>query len=189
MFKAIAMVTKLSNSTTLSFVQRSAKTIKAGRSSSSSERWRYLQRSVYSRIPQLSIRTCCVPVATSSCLSKERQNAPPWSLLVAAAVLSSTLASSTDGNSADCCGIAAVVGRPGSKQDARDFLVEGLTVLKNRGYDSAGIATIDVSKTKGDNRLTVTKYASNGDAADGIELVKEHSRVSSGHSIGIAHTR
>jgi glucosamine--fructose-6-phosphate aminotransferase (isomerizing) len=93
---------------------------------------------------------------------------------------------------ANCCGIAAVIGTPGSKQDARDFLVEGLTVLKNRGYDSAGIATIDVGSKNnggGGNRLIITKYASNGDLADGIELVKEHSRVSAGHSIGIAHTR
>lgn len=92
-----------------------------------------------------------------------------------------------------CCGIAAVIGKPGSKQDARGFLVEGLTVLKNRGYDSAGIATIDVANTvdgtSGGNRLAITKYASNGDLADGIELVKEHSHSSTGHYIGIAHTR
>ena len=31
----------------------------------------------------------------------------------------------------------------GAKGDARDYLVEGLTILKNRGYDSAGIATMD----------------------------------------------
>ena len=39
-----------------------------------------------------------------------------------------------------CCGIAGVVGARG---DARDYLIEGLTILKNRGYDSAGIATMD----------------------------------------------
>ena len=38
-----------------------------------------------------------------------------------------------------CCGIAGVVG---AKGDARDYLIEGLTILKNRGYDSAGIATM-----------------------------------------------
>ncbi len=43
-------------------------------------------------------------------------------------------------SSAKCCGIAGVVG---AKGDARDYLVEGLTILKNRGYDSAGIATMD----------------------------------------------
>ena len=43
----------------------------------------------------------------------------------------------------DCCGIAAVVGTSSvADQDSRDFLLEGLTALKNRGYDSAGMATI-----------------------------------------------
>mmetsp|Transcript_62185 Transcript_62185/g.92221 ORF Transcript_62185/g.92221 Transcript_62185/m.92221 type:complete len:150 (+) Transcript_62185:92-541(+) len=41
----------------------------------------------------------------------------------------------------DCCGIAGVVGIKGNN-DAREFLLEGLTVLKNRGYDSAGLATM-----------------------------------------------
>ena len=43
-------------------------------------------------------------------------------------------------NKTDCCGIAGVVGTP--NHDAREFLLEGLTVLKNRGYDSAGLATM-----------------------------------------------
>ena len=37
--------------------------------------------------------------------------------------------------------------------------------------------------------MTVTKFASDGDNADGIELVRMHSSASSGHSVGIAHTR
>ena len=41
--------------------------------------------------------------------------------------------------SAKACGIAGVVG---AKGDARDYLIEGLTILKYRGYDSAGIATM-----------------------------------------------
>ena len=49
----------------------------------------------------------------------------------------------------DCCGIVGVVGSPGT---ARDFLLEGLTILQNRGYDSAGIATL--SDLKGTTMYT-----------------------------------
>ena len=64
------------------------------------------------------------------------------SLLAAAgATLAATTAlAANDKQNAKCCGIAGVVG---AKGDARDYLVEGLTILKNRGYDSAGIATMD----------------------------------------------
>jgi len=85
-------------------------------------------------------------------------------------------------NKAECCGIAGVIGT--ADNDARAFLLEGLTVLKNRGYDSAGVATLSPSQT-----MTISKYASDGDNADGIDLVRKHSLTSSGHSIGIAHTR
>mmetsp|Transcript_62183 Transcript_62183/g.92217 ORF Transcript_62183/g.92217 Transcript_62183/m.92217 type:complete len:709 (+) Transcript_62183:254-2380(+) len=84
----------------------------------------------------------------------------------------------------DCCGIAGVVGIKGNN-DAREFLLEGLTVLKNRGYDSAGLATMP---EKG-GKMFVTKYASDGDKADSIELVRERSSSSAKHHIGIAHTR
>jgi len=82
-----------------------------------------------------------------------------------------------------CCGIAGVVGT--EKHDAREFLLEGLTVLKNRGYDSAGLATMP----KEGGHMVLTKYASYGDKADGIELVRANSLASAGHSVGIAHTR
>ena len=35
----------------------------------------------------------------------------------------------------------------------------------------------------------VTKYASEGEKADGLNLVDEKSSASNGHNIGIAHTR
>jgi len=82
-----------------------------------------------------------------------------------------------------CCGIAGVVGT--DKHDARDFLLEGLSILKNRGYDSAGLSTVP----DGGGPLVLTKYASDGDKADGIDLVRQHSQHSAGHSVGIAHTR
>ena len=34
-------------------------------------------------------------------------------------------------------------------QTHREFLLEGLTILKNRGYDSAGIATMTGNPTDG----------------------------------------
>ena len=86
-------------------------------------------------------------------------------------------------NKTDCCGIVGVVGTA-EHTDAREFLLDGLTILKNRGYDSAGIAT--VPHTGGD--MHVTKFASDGDKADSIELVKKHSHPL-GHTLGIAHTR
>jgi len=92
---------------------------------------------------------------------------------------------------ASSCGIVGVVGTPSStkKGTARSFLVEGLTVLKNRGYDSAGIATVG-PVDGGDLGLLVTKYASAGDKANGVELVDKSSiDTDRGHCVGIAHTR
>ena len=62
-----------------------------------------------------------------------------FGLLAAAGALAATGAIN-EKNNAKCCGIAGVVG---AKGDAREYLIEGLTILKNRGYDSAGIATMD----------------------------------------------
>jgi len=102
--------------------------------------------------------------------------------LAAAGLAGALAASSNDNNNAKCCGIAGVVG---AKGDARDYLIEGLTILKNRGYDSAGIATM----ADADSQLVVTKHASEGEKADGLNTVDKMSSVSNGHNIGIAHTR
>jgi glucosamine--fructose-6-phosphate aminotransferase (isomerizing) len=83
----------------------------------------------------------------------------------------------------DCCGIVGVVGTK-QHSDAREFLLDGLTILKNRGYDSAGIATVPPQG----GEMSITKYASDGDKADSIELVDHHS-PHLGHTLGIAHTR
>ncbi len=79
------------------------------------------------------------------------------------------------------CGIVGVVGA----DDASGFILEGLTILKNRGYDSAGIATIS-SET---NELYVTKYASRDTTSDSIDLVRNNSQRHVGHITGIGHTR
>jgi glucosamine--fructose-6-phosphate aminotransferase (isomerizing) len=78
------------------------------------------------------------------------------------------------------CGIVGVVGM----DDANDYLLEGLTILKNRGYDSAGVATISPT-----NELTVSKFASRDTTSDCIDLVRKDSANHTGHRIGIAHTR
>ena len=90
-------------------------------------------------------------------------------------------------DTAQACGIVGVVGKRSdiAGNDARAFLLEGLTVLQNRGYDSAGLATLDPVT----GAAKVTKYASRGDSADSIKLLKEKSSEHSGHHVGIAHTR
>ena len=103
--------------------------------------------------------------------------------LLAAAGATLAATAMNERSNAKCCGIVGVVGaKDGS---ARDFLIEGLTILKNRGYDSAGIATMPDTNPS----LVITKYASEGEKADGLNLVDERSQISKGHNIGIAHTR
>mmetsp|Transcript_19140 Transcript_19140/g.45965 ORF Transcript_19140/g.45965 Transcript_19140/m.45965 type:complete len:712 (-) Transcript_19140:167-2302(-) len=103
-------------------------------------------------------------------------------LAAAGATLAATSMTEKNKYNAKCCGIAGVVG---AKGDARDYLIEGLTILKNRGYDSAGIATMDEKNPS----LIVTKHASEGEKADGLNLVDANTKNHPGHNIGIAHTR
>mmetsp|Transcript_32681 Transcript_32681/g.74592 ORF Transcript_32681/g.74592 Transcript_32681/m.74592 type:complete len:695 (+) Transcript_32681:125-2209(+) len=122
--------------------------------------------------------------AASTVASQQQQSdfsSSRYGLFAAAGAFAAASALNERDN-AKCCGIAGVVG---AKGDARDYLIEGLTILKNRGYDSAGIATMDDNNPK----LVVTKYASEGEKADGLNLVDKKSAASNGHSIGIAHTR
>ena len=75
-------------------------------------------------------------------------------------------------DTAESCGIVGVVGG----DDAVGFLLEGLTILRNRGYDSAGVASVGTS-VDGTNstQLVVTKYASRDSTCDSIDLVRAHS--------------
>mmetsp|Transcript_19376 Transcript_19376/g.39586 ORF Transcript_19376/g.39586 Transcript_19376/m.39586 type:complete len:700 (-) Transcript_19376:559-2658(-) len=112
-------------------------------------------------------------------------NSSRFGLLAAAGAATAAAVSANNeenGYLAKCCGIAGVVG---AKGDAREYLIEGLTILKNRGYDSAGIATMDDKNPL----LVVTKFASEGEKADGLNLVEQKSGLSNNHNIGIAHTR
>lgn len=85
------------------------------------------------------------------------------------------------------CGIVAVVG---SNHDASNFLLEGLTILQNRGYDSAGMATQKYSESdKKPHDLKCTKFASVDGTADSIGLLRASQAEHNGNFIGIAHTR
>lgn len=78
------------------------------------------------------------------------------------------------------CGIVGYVGK---KPMAREVLLAGLTILENRGYDSAGLATLSPSDT-----IDVTKFASLG-VSDALAQLAAASQAHNGRSIGIAHTR
>jgi glucosamine--fructose-6-phosphate aminotransferase (isomerizing) len=74
------------------------------------------------------------------------------------------------------CGITAYLG----KNSCFDYLLNSLKMLQNRGYDSAGIATIL------DNNIKLIKYASDSESA--INKLQKNKLSKSGN-IGIAHTR
>lgn len=90
----------------------------------------------------------------------------------------------TDRYKTENCGIVGVVGSTeDAKYDANGYLLEGLTILRNRGYDSAGIATV------ASGELRVTKFASRDSTSDCIDLVRGQAHKHVGHITGIAHTR
>jgi len=128
-------------------------------------------------------------VSTLSSPVSSESNSSLWNtanaaaLIIAAAATTAFAASDSAAIKTGCCGIVGVIGTK-NHSNAREFLLDGLTILKNRGYDSAGIATL--SSTGGN--LSISKYASDGDKADSIELVAKNSKHL-GHSLGIAHTR
>eukprot|EP00466_Bigelowiella_natans_P017718 jgi/Bigna1/141245/aug1.61_g15953 len=78
---------------------------------------------------------------------------------------------------AEACGIVGYVG----SENAVDYLLEGIHILQNRGYDSAGVATLD----NDDEKITVTKFASLGTTSDSVEkLQKEAPSRHKGHKSG-----
>ncbi len=78
------------------------------------------------------------------------------------------------------CGIVAVIG----SREAAPILLDGLKHLEYRGYDSAGLATIQNSNKDPIGLLTARK--SKGKLINLSNLVKEHG--ARGH-LGIGHTR
>mmetsp|Transcript_17339 Transcript_17339/g.24081 ORF Transcript_17339/g.24081 Transcript_17339/m.24081 type:complete len:653 (+) Transcript_17339:167-2125(+) len=85
----------------------------------------------------------------------------------------------TRAHAKETCGIVGYVG----KEPAFGFLMEGLEILENRGYDSAGITTID------DHQLRTTKFASSRSTSDSIPRLSKSIDNHRDHHIGIAHTR
>ncbi|WP_269623795.1 glutamine--fructose-6-phosphate transaminase (isomerizing) [Prochlorococcus marinus] len=78
------------------------------------------------------------------------------------------------------CGIFAVIG----SREVSSLLVDGLRKLEYRGYDSAGIATIDNLNNDQKAQLNVTK--SEGKLINLSNLIRK--KPAKGH-VGIAHTR
>ena len=78
------------------------------------------------------------------------------------------------------CGIFAVIG----SREVAPLLIDGLRKLEYRGYDSAGIATIDSLNNCQIGQLNVTK--SKGKLINLSNLIKK--KPPKGH-VGIAHTR
>ena len=78
------------------------------------------------------------------------------------------------------CGIFAVIG----SREVAPLLIDGLRKLEYRGYDSAGIATIDSLNNYQIGQLNVTK--SKGKLINLSNLIKK--KPPKGH-VGIAHTR
>lgn len=76
------------------------------------------------------------------------------------------------------CGIIACI----CHDNVVKYLIEGLKILQNRGYDSAGITSVQ------SNCLITTKYASSGTTSDAINKLEKTSDIHDS-CIGIAHTR
>lgn len=81
----------------------------------------------------------------------------------------------------ETCGIIAFIGKQDS---AVDYLIEGLTILQNRGYDSAGVCTLNDKE-----ELVISKFASEKTTSDAILRLEKEKEKHRGHTIGIAHTR
>ncbi|MEK9156708.1 MAG: glutamine--fructose-6-phosphate transaminase (isomerizing) [Patescibacteria group bacterium] len=79
------------------------------------------------------------------------------------------------------CGIIGFVGN----EDCVNYLLDGLSILENRGYDSAGIATL-----ADDAGMVISKYASrSASSADAISRLREEAARHVNHTTGIGHTR
>ena len=82
------------------------------------------------------------------------------------------------------CGIMGYVGN----EPAGDYLLEGLQILRSRGYDSAGVSTVIENKDTKEYTLETTKFAS-VTTSDSFEILKKATIGRKFSNIGIGHTR
>ncbi|MEI8096483.1 MAG: glutamine--fructose-6-phosphate transaminase (isomerizing) [Candidatus Moraniibacteriota bacterium] len=82
------------------------------------------------------------------------------------------------------CGIVGYLG----KRPAKDFLIEGLKRLEYRGYDSAGVALLQVQNSKFKIQNSKTKIVTVRAVGKVVELENKLDPDTTGF-IGIAHTR
>jgi glucosamine--fructose-6-phosphate aminotransferase (isomerizing) len=83
------------------------------------------------------------------------------------------------------CGIIAFVSK---EEPAFTYLMEGLTILQNRGYDSAGICTL-TRTAKDEHQLTISKYASLNTTSDALNRLQTSQQQHNKNVLGMAHTR
>lgn len=78
------------------------------------------------------------------------------------------------------CGICAYIGY----NNAYEYLMFGLKMLQNRGYDSAGICTINDS----DHEYRIKKFASRSEET-AVEILEKEDEYFDNSSIGCVHSR
>jgi len=66
--------------------------------------------------------------------------------------------------------------------------MEGLTILQNRGYDSAGICTLTRTSSS-EHQLTVSKFASLNTTSDALNRLQTSQPEHGKNVLGMAHTR
>lgn len=108
--------------------------------------------------------------------------APKTALRLGGFLATSALGYSSLQSKADCCGI---IGNISTSREAEKVVADGIVILQNRGYDSAGIASIQ------ENKLKVSKMATDFRAGmDCIEQISHLAKVDhKGSGVAIGHTR
>lgn len=81
------------------------------------------------------------------------------------------------------CGIIAYIGY---YNNATEYIINGLNLLQNRGYDSAGITTRHIQNN--DVNIITSKYANNENNKS-LDILKNNIDKHSDSNIGIGHTR